>query len=131
MKNLNPIFPVVSLYFERKKRASVSSVGVFQSVSLCLHVPVGVSDEEDQKPVRLPLKVAVELQPRSNHSWARVQSLAHNPRLRSGIRLTNLSGASHRNTLSKVYHKILQKCIHAASKNCFEKSKSLVLSECL
>lgn len=42
----------------------------------------GVSDEEDQKPVRLPLKVAVELQPRSNHSWARVQSLAHNPRLR-------------------------------------------------
>lgn len=42
----------------------------------------GVSDEEDQKPVRLPLKVAVELQPRSNYSWARVQSLAHNPRLR-------------------------------------------------
>uniref|UniRef100_A0A3Q1HJ19 Protein cramped-like n=1 Tax=Acanthochromis polyacanthus TaxID=80966 RepID=A0A3Q1HJ19_9TELE len=40
-----------------------------------------VSDEEDQKPVRLPLKVAMELQPRSNHSWARVQSLAHNPRL--------------------------------------------------
>uniref|UniRef100_W5JZB1 Protein cramped-like n=1 Tax=Astyanax mexicanus TaxID=7994 RepID=W5JZB1_ASTMX len=40
-----------------------------------------VSDEEDQKPVRLPLKVAVELQPRSNHSWTRVQSLAHNPRL--------------------------------------------------
>uniref|UniRef100_A0A3Q4MEQ1 Protein cramped-like n=1 Tax=Neolamprologus brichardi TaxID=32507 RepID=A0A3Q4MEQ1_NEOBR len=37
--------------------------------------PDGVSDEEDQKPVRLPLKVAVELQPRSNHSWARVQSL--------------------------------------------------------
>ncbi|TMS15193.1 Protein cramped-like [Larimichthys crocea] len=47
--------------------------------------PDGVSDEEDQKPVRLPLKVAVELQPRSNHSWARVQSLAHNPRLRSGM----------------------------------------------
>ena len=45
--------------------------------------PLGVSDEEDQKPVRLPLKVAVELQPRSNHSWTRVQSLAHNPRLRS------------------------------------------------
>uniref|UniRef100_W5M258 Protein cramped-like n=1 Tax=Lepisosteus oculatus TaxID=7918 RepID=W5M258_LEPOC len=43
--------------------------------------PDGVSDEEDQKPVRLPLKVPVELQPRSNHSWARVQSLAHNPRL--------------------------------------------------
>lgn len=48
--------------------------------------PSGVSDEEDQKPVRLPLKVAVELQPRSNYSWARVQSLAHNPRLRSDIR---------------------------------------------
>lgn len=47
-----------------------------------LHVPAGVSDEEDQKPVRLPLKVAVELHPRSNRSWARVQSLAHNPRLR-------------------------------------------------
>lgn len=46
------------------------------------HVPAGVSDEEDQKPVRLPLKVAVELQPRSNYSWARVQNLAHNPRLR-------------------------------------------------
>ncbi|KPP67399.1 protein cramped-like [Scleropages formosus] len=45
--------------------------------------PDGVSDEEDQKPVRLPLKVPVELQPRSNHSWARVQSLAHNPRLRT------------------------------------------------
>uniref|UniRef100_A0A3P9H3J4 Cramped chromatin regulator homolog 1 n=1 Tax=Oryzias latipes TaxID=8090 RepID=A0A3P9H3J4_ORYLA len=44
--------------------------------------PDGVSDEEDQKPVRLPLKVAVELQPRSNYSWARVQTLAHNPRLR-------------------------------------------------
>lgn len=54
----------------------------------CVHLwwfvlfSAGVSDEEDQKPVRLPLKVAVELQPRSNHSWARVQSLAHNPRLR-------------------------------------------------
>lgn len=46
------------------------------------HVLAGVSDEEDQKPVRLPLKVAVELQPRSNYSWARVQNLAHNPRLR-------------------------------------------------
>lgn len=53
-----------------------------ESVILC---PAGVSDEEDQKPVRLPLKVAVELQPRSNHSWARVQSLAHNPRLRSDM----------------------------------------------
>ncbi|KAM4530297.1 protein cramped-like isoform 4-T4 [Odontesthes bonariensis] len=49
--------------------------------------PEGVSDEEDQKPVRLPLKVAVELQPRSNHSWARVQSLAHNPRLRMVVEL--------------------------------------------
>lgn len=54
---------------------------------LCSFLPLvpvsaGVSDEEDQKPVRLPLKVAVELQPRSNHSWARVQSLAYNPRLR-------------------------------------------------
>uniref|UniRef100_A0A673M9G7 Protein cramped-like n=1 Tax=Sinocyclocheilus rhinocerous TaxID=307959 RepID=A0A673M9G7_9TELE len=49
--------------------------------------PDGVSDEEDQKPVRLPLKVAVELQPRSNHSWARVQSLAHNPRLRMVVEL--------------------------------------------
>ncbi|XP_037647881.1 protein cramped-like isoform X1 [Sebastes umbrosus] len=49
--------------------------------------PDGVSDEEDQKPVRLPLKVAVELQPRSNHSWSRVQSLAHNPRLRMVVEL--------------------------------------------
>ncbi|KAF1379332.1 hypothetical protein PFLUV_G00174980 [Perca fluviatilis] len=49
--------------------------------------PDGVSDEEDQKPVRLPLKVAVELQPRSNQSWARVQSLAHNPRLRMVVEL--------------------------------------------
>ncbi|XP_028267615.1 protein cramped-like isoform X2 [Parambassis ranga] len=49
--------------------------------------PDGVSDEEDQKPVRLPLRVAVELQPRSNHSWARVQSLAHNPRLRMVVEL--------------------------------------------
>ncbi|XP_034449912.1 protein cramped-like isoform X1 [Hippoglossus hippoglossus] len=49
--------------------------------------PDGVSDEEDQKPVRLPLKVAVELQPRSNHSWARVQNLAHNPRLRMVVEL--------------------------------------------
>ncbi|XP_020508847.2 protein cramped-like isoform X1 [Labrus bergylta] len=49
--------------------------------------PDGVSDEEDQKPVRLPLKVAVELQPRSNRSWARVQSLAHNPRLRMVVEL--------------------------------------------
>ncbi|KAM3598912.1 uncharacterized protein V6R79_024117 [Siganus canaliculatus] len=49
--------------------------------------PDGVSDEEDQKPVRLPLKVAVELQPRNNHSWARVQSLAHNPRLRMVVEL--------------------------------------------
>uniref|UniRef100_A0A8C7I7S1 Protein cramped-like n=1 Tax=Oncorhynchus kisutch TaxID=8019 RepID=A0A8C7I7S1_ONCKI len=46
-----------------------------------------LSDEEDQKPVRLPLKIAVELQPRSNHSWARVQSLAHNPRLRMVVEL--------------------------------------------
>lgn len=60
---------------------------VFPIQSHCVFVslPAGVSDEEDQKPVRLPLKVAVELQPRSNHSWARVQSLAHNPRLRSGM----------------------------------------------
>ncbi|XP_061079345.1 protein cramped-like [Conger conger] len=49
--------------------------------------PDGVSDEEDQKPVRLPLKVPVELQPRSNQSWARVQSLAHNPRLRMVVEL--------------------------------------------
>ncbi|XP_077415404.1 protein cramped-like isoform X2 [Vanacampus margaritifer] len=49
--------------------------------------PDGVSDEEDQKPVRLPLKVEVELQPRSNYSWARVQSLAHNPRLRMVVEL--------------------------------------------
>uniref|UniRef100_A0A3Q1BAP9 Protein cramped-like n=1 Tax=Amphiprion ocellaris TaxID=80972 RepID=A0A3Q1BAP9_AMPOC len=49
--------------------------------------PDGASDEEDQKPVRLPLKVAMELQPRSNHSWARVQSLAHNPRLRMVVEL--------------------------------------------
>lgn len=49
--------------------------------------PDGVSDEEDQKPVRLPLKVAVELQPRTNYSWARVQSMAHNPRLRMVVEL--------------------------------------------
>ncbi|KAJ8347207.1 hypothetical protein SKAU_G00286080 [Synaphobranchus kaupii] len=49
--------------------------------------PDGFSDEEDQKPVRLPLKVPMELQPRSNHSWARVQSLAHNPRLRMVVEL--------------------------------------------
>lgn len=49
--------------------------------------PDGVSDEEDQKPVRLPLKVAVELQPRSNYSWTRVQTLAHNPRLRMVVEL--------------------------------------------
>lgn len=42
----------------------------------------GLSDEEDQKPVRLPLRVPVELQPRNNHAWARVQSLSQNPRLR-------------------------------------------------
>ncbi|XP_069503076.1 protein cramped-like isoform X2 [Ambystoma mexicanum] len=49
--------------------------------------PDGVSDEEDQKPVRLPLKVPVELQPRNNHAWARVQSLAQNPRLRMMVEL--------------------------------------------
>ncbi|KAG2455569.1 CRML protein, partial [Polypterus senegalus] len=49
--------------------------------------PDGISDEEDQKPVRLPLRVPVELQPRSNHSWARVQSLSHNPRLRMVVEL--------------------------------------------
>ena len=47
-----------------------------------------MSEEEDQRPARLPLKVAVELQPRTNHSWARVQSLAHNPRLRSAVRVS-------------------------------------------
>ncbi|XP_018407866.1 PREDICTED: protein cramped-like [Nanorana parkeri] len=47
----------------------------------------GLSDEEDQKPVRLPLKVPVELQPRSNQAWARVQSLAQNPRLRMIVEL--------------------------------------------
>ncbi|KAK2495321.1 hypothetical protein MC885_000338, partial [Smutsia gigantea] len=49
--------------------------------------PDGLSDEEDQKPVRLPLKVPVELQPRNNHAWARVQSLAQNPRLRMMVEL--------------------------------------------
>uniref|UniRef100_A0A671FXP3 Protein cramped-like n=1 Tax=Rhinolophus ferrumequinum TaxID=59479 RepID=A0A671FXP3_RHIFE len=49
--------------------------------------PDGVSDEEDQKPVRLPLRVPVELQPRNNHAWARVQSLAQNPRLRMIVEL--------------------------------------------
>ncbi|EFB17168.1 hypothetical protein PANDA_008970, partial [Ailuropoda melanoleuca] len=49
--------------------------------------PEGLSDEEDQKPVRLPLKVPVELQPRNNHAWARVQSLAQNPRLRMIVEL--------------------------------------------
>uniref|UniRef100_A0A8C5R460 Protein cramped-like n=1 Tax=Leptobrachium leishanense TaxID=445787 RepID=A0A8C5R460_9ANUR len=47
----------------------------------------GMSDEEDQKPVRLPLKVPVELQPRNNQAWARVQSLAQNPRLRMIVEL--------------------------------------------
>ncbi|KAM9305211.1 protein cramped-like [Gastrophryne carolinensis] len=47
----------------------------------------GLSDEEDQKPVRLPLKVPVELQPRTNQAWARVQSLAQNPRLRMIVEL--------------------------------------------
>ncbi|XP_063286674.1 protein cramped-like isoform X1 [Pelobates fuscus] len=47
----------------------------------------GVSDEEDQKPVRLPLKVPIELQPRNNEAWARVQSLAQNPRLRMIVEL--------------------------------------------
>ncbi|KAE8579215.1 hypothetical protein XENTR_v10023951 [Xenopus tropicalis] len=47
----------------------------------------GLSDEEDQKPVRLPLKVPVELQPRNNQAWARVQSLAQNPRLRMIVEL--------------------------------------------
>ncbi|CAI9570926.1 unnamed protein product, partial [Staurois parvus] len=47
----------------------------------------GLSDEEDQKPVRLPLKVPIELQPRSNQAWARVQSLAQNPRLRMIVEL--------------------------------------------
>ncbi|XP_023472404.2 protein cramped-like isoform X2 [Equus caballus] len=49
--------------------------------------PDGLSDEEDQKPVRLPLKVPVELQPRNNHAWARVQRLAQNPRLRMIVEL--------------------------------------------
>ncbi|XP_007528070.2 protein cramped-like [Erinaceus europaeus] len=49
--------------------------------------PDGLSDEEDQKPVRLPLRVPVELQPRNNHAWARVQSLAQNPRLRMIVEL--------------------------------------------
>ncbi|XP_055220897.1 protein cramped-like isoform X8 [Gorilla gorilla gorilla] len=49
--------------------------------------PDGLSDEEDQKPVRLPLKVPIELQPRNNHAWARVQSLAQNPRLRMIVEL--------------------------------------------
>ncbi|XP_054549867.1 LOW QUALITY PROTEIN: protein cramped-like [Talpa occidentalis] len=49
--------------------------------------PDGLSDEEDQKPVRLPLRVPVELQPRSNHAWARVQGLAQNPRLRMIVEL--------------------------------------------
>ncbi|XP_063790731.1 protein cramped-like isoform X2 [Pseudophryne corroboree] len=47
----------------------------------------GLSDEEDQKPVRLPLKVPVELQPRNNQAWVRVQSLAQNPRLRMMVEL--------------------------------------------
>ncbi|XP_072273781.1 protein cramped-like isoform X2 [Pyxicephalus adspersus] len=47
----------------------------------------GLSDEEDQKPVRLPLKVPIELQPRNNQAWARVQSLAQNPRLRMIVEL--------------------------------------------
>ncbi|KAM4631857.1 protein cramped-like isoform 2-T2 [Discoglossus pictus] len=47
----------------------------------------GLSDEEDQRPVRLPLKVPVELQPRNNQAWARVQSLAQNPRLRMIVEL--------------------------------------------
>uniref|UniRef100_A0A452HG53 Protein cramped-like n=1 Tax=Gopherus agassizii TaxID=38772 RepID=A0A452HG53_9SAUR len=49
--------------------------------------PDGISDEEDQKPVRLPLRVPVELQPRNNHAWARVQNLAQNPRLRMIVEL--------------------------------------------
>ncbi|XP_040296080.1 protein cramped-like isoform X2 [Bufo bufo] len=47
----------------------------------------GLSDEEDQKPVRLPLRVPIELQPRNNQAWARVQSLAQNPRLRMMVEL--------------------------------------------
>uniref|UniRef100_A0A452V8S5 Protein cramped-like n=1 Tax=Ursus maritimus TaxID=29073 RepID=A0A452V8S5_URSMA len=60
----------------------------FTCARLSRPLPVtGLSDEEDQKPVRLPLKVPVELQPRNNHAWARVQSLAQNPRLRMIVEL--------------------------------------------
>ncbi|XP_071500859.1 protein cramped-like [Diadema antillarum] len=38
--------------------------------------------KEEEKPVKLPARVLLELQPRSNAAWAEVQGVAHNPRLR-------------------------------------------------
>ncbi|CAM9742020.1 unnamed protein product [Lampetra planeri] len=49
--------------------------------------PYGMSDEIEQKRLKLPTKVCVELQPRTNSAWTRVQSVAHNPRLRMMVEL--------------------------------------------
>nr|XP_054754699.1 protein cramped-like [Lytechinus pictus] len=39
-------------------------------------------DKNEEKPTKLPARVLLELQPRSNAAWAEVQGVAHNPRLR-------------------------------------------------
>ncbi|XP_075234647.1 cramped chromatin regulator [Lycorma delicatula] len=43
--------------------------------------------EECAEEVKLPSRVIVELKPRHNEAWARVQSLAHNPRVRTELPL--------------------------------------------
>uniref|UniRef100_A0A8C4NA01 Protein cramped-like n=1 Tax=Eptatretus burgeri TaxID=7764 RepID=A0A8C4NA01_EPTBU len=49
--------------------------------------PYGASDDEDQKPAKLPPKVCLELLPKTNKAWAHVQNTAHNPRLRMIVEL--------------------------------------------
>uniref|UniRef100_UPI00358F6C10 protein cramped-like n=1 Tax=Myxine glutinosa TaxID=7769 RepID=UPI00358F6C10 len=49
--------------------------------------PYGASDDEDQKPSKLPPKVCLELLPKTNKAWAHVQNTAHNPRLRMIVEL--------------------------------------------
>jgi hypothetical protein len=66
-------------------RARFLTVTAFVAIELIF--TFYISDPKDDGVVKLPQKIALELRPRTNDSWAYVQSLAQNPRVKMTLRL--------------------------------------------
>uniref|UniRef100_A0A8B9SJZ9 Protein cramped-like n=1 Tax=Anas platyrhynchos TaxID=8839 RepID=A0A8B9SJZ9_ANAPL len=89
--------------------------------------PDGISDEEDQKPVRLPLKVPVELQPRNNHAWARVMIVELHRKVSSLIEFLKQKWALHEVRIRKTLEeRQLQDSRDSESRGSFSEEKVML-----